>query len=62
MGETRVDLLPLLEDLRDGYPGALEEPILTEIVANALDLGATRVALRPSARSIRYSRRYGGAT
>jgi hypothetical protein len=45
LGETRVDLLHLLEDLRDAYPGALEETILTEIVANALDSGATRIAL-----------------
>jgi hypothetical protein len=40
MGETRVDLLHLLEDLRDAYPGSLEETILTEIMANALDSGA----------------------
>src|SRR6058998_1350074 len=40
MGETRVDLLHLLEDLRDAYPGALEETILTEIVANSLDSAA----------------------
>jgi hypothetical protein len=45
VGETRVDLLHLLEDLRDAYTGALEETILTEIVANALDSGATRVAV-----------------
>ncbi len=45
MGETRVDLLHLLEDLRDAYPGALEETILTEVVANALDSGATAIAL-----------------
>jgi C4-dicarboxylate-specific signal transduction histidine kinase len=45
VGETRVDLLHLLEDLRDAYPGALEETILTEVVANALDSGATRVDL-----------------
>lgn len=44
MGETRVDLLHLLEDLRDAYPGALEETILTEIVANSLDSGANRIA------------------
>jgi len=43
VGETRVDLLHLLEDLRDAYPGALEETILTEIVANSLDSGATRL-------------------
>ena len=41
MGETRVDLQHLLEDLRDAYPGALEETILTEVVANSLDSGAT---------------------
>lgn len=45
MGETRVDLLHLLEDLRDAYPGSLEEVILTEIVANSLDSGATAVVL-----------------
>jgi hypothetical protein len=45
MGETRVDLLHLLEDLRDAYPGAIEETILTEIVANALDSGASEIAL-----------------
>src|SRR5437879_4052227 len=45
MGETRVDLLHLLEDLRDAYPGALEETILTEIVANSLDSGARRIQL-----------------
>jgi len=43
MGETRVDLLHLLEDLRDAYPGATEETILTEIVANSLDSGATTI-------------------
>jgi hypothetical protein len=45
LGETRVDLLHLLEDLRDAYPGSLEETILTEIVANSLDSGADCVAL-----------------
>lgn len=45
MGETRVDLLHLLEDLRDAYPGATEETILTEIVANSLDSGATTIAI-----------------
>ena len=44
MGETRVDLLHLLEDLRDAYPGSIEETILIEIMANALDSGATRIA------------------
>ncbi len=39
MGETRVDLLRLLEDLRDAYPGSLEETILTELVARRWDGG-----------------------
>lgn len=43
MGETRVDLLHLIEDLRDAYPGSIDETILTEITANALDSGTTRV-------------------
>jgi hypothetical protein len=45
VGETRVDLLHLLEDLRDAYAGAVEETILTEIVANSLDSGASRIQL-----------------
>lgn len=45
MGETRVDLLHLLEDLRDAYPGSLEETILTEIVANSLDSRASGVSV-----------------
>lgn len=44
MGQTRVDLLHLLEDLRDAYPGGLEETIVAETVANALDSGAGTVA------------------
>ena len=46
MGETRVDLQHLLEDLRDAYTGTIEETILTEVVANSLDSGATRICLR----------------
>ena len=45
MGETRVDLQHLLEDRRDAYSGALEETILTEIVANALDSGSTHIRI-----------------
>ena len=45
MGETRVDLQHLLEDLRDAYTGSLDETILTEVIANALDSGATRIRL-----------------
>ncbi len=51
MGETRVDLVHLLEDLADAYPGDLEETVLTEIVANALDSGATRIGVTADAES-----------
>jgi hypothetical protein len=43
VGETRVDLQHLLEDLRDAYTGSLEETILTEVIANALDSAASRI-------------------
>jgi hypothetical protein len=49
VGETRVDLQHLLEDLRDAYTGSIEETILTEVVANALDSGATRIRLLTNA-------------
>jgi hypothetical protein len=49
MGETRVDLLHLLEDLRDAYPGSLEETIISEIVANSLDSRAATVAFTADA-------------
>jgi hypothetical protein len=49
VGETRVDLQHLLEDLRDAYSGALEQTILTEVVANALDSGASRIHLTTNA-------------
>ena len=49
MGETRVDLLHLLEDLRDAYTGSVEETVLTEIVANSLDSGATLVTFATDA-------------
>lgn len=45
MGETRVDLFHLLEDLRDAYAGSLEETILSEIIANSLDSGARSIHL-----------------
>lgn len=46
MGETRVDLVHILEDLRDAYPGSIEDTILTEILANSLDSGARTLDLR----------------
>jgi len=45
VGETGVDLQYLLEDFRDAYTGSLEETILTEVVANALDSGAILISL-----------------
>jgi hypothetical protein len=45
LGETRVDLLHLIEDLRDAYPGSAEETILTEIVANSLDSRAATITV-----------------
>src|SRR5882672_6621857 len=45
MGETRVDILHLLEDLGDAYPGAAEETILTEIAANAIDSSAATLTI-----------------
>ena len=41
--ETRVNLKHLLEDMRDSYSAPLEEVILTELMANALDSKATRL-------------------
>jgi hypothetical protein len=54
VGETRVDLQHLLEDLRDAYAWGIEETILTEILANALDAGASRVAIttRPAEKTL----------
>lgn len=43
MGETRVNLKHLLEDIRDSYPYPQEEAIVTELVANALDSGASEI-------------------
>ncbi|MEP6936265.1 MAG: hypothetical protein ABI988_20370 [Nitrospirota bacterium] len=37
MGQPRVDLEHLLEDLRDAYPYSISDLILTEIIANSLD-------------------------
>ena len=44
MGETRVNLKHLLEDIRDSYPFPQEEVIVTELVANALDSGASEIS------------------
>jgi hypothetical protein len=43
MGETRVNLHHLLEDIRDSYPFPQEEVIITELVANSLDSHASDI-------------------
>ncbi len=43
VGETRVNLKRLLEDIRDSYPVPLAEVILTELTANGLDSGASSI-------------------
>ncbi|NOZ95139.1 MAG: hypothetical protein GXP47_10435 [Acidobacteria bacterium] len=45
MGQTRVNLRHLLEDIRDAYPFPIHEAVVTELVANALDSGAGAIAL-----------------
>src|SRR3989304_9939563 len=55
MGETRVDLLHLLEDLRDAYPGRIGGTILAEIVANSLDSGASRILIDADAGQVTLS-------
>ena len=45
MGETRVDLVHLLEDLRDAYVDPIEETILAEAIANSLDSRASRISI-----------------
>ena len=43
--ETRVNLKHLLEDIRDSYASVLEEVILTELIANALDSKAKNIRI-----------------
>lgn len=45
MGETRVDLVHLLQDLRDAYVDPIEETILSEAIANSLDSRASVVSI-----------------
>lgn len=51
MGETRVNLKHLLEDLRDSYHYSLEETILTELIANALDSQASELRFQTDPKS-----------
>ncbi len=43
INETRVNLKHLLEDIRDSYTSPLEEVIIAELIANALDSKASRI-------------------
>ena len=43
MGETRVNLRHLLEDIRDSYPIPQEEIIITELLANSIDSHANNI-------------------
>jgi hypothetical protein len=54
MGETRVNLKHLLEDIRDAYPFPYEEAIITELVANSLDSGASQIGflIDPESRTL----------
>ncbi len=45
MGQTRVNLQHLLEDIRDAYPFPVHEAVITELVANALDSGAGTIRI-----------------
>lgn len=45
MNETRVNLRHLLEDIRDSYSHPVEEVILSELIANALDSGASSIKI-----------------
>ena len=46
MSETRVDLQHLLVDIRDSYSCPPEEAILTELIANALDSGCSKMEIQ----------------
>ena len=46
MHQTRVNLRHLLEDLRDAYPHPIHEAVVTELVANSLDSGASVITIR----------------
>lgn len=47
MPETRINLKRLLEDIKEGYPFSIQEAIITELIANALDSEASTITFRP---------------
>ena len=55
-GPALRDSEPLFEDLRDAYPGSIEETILTEIIANSVDAGASRIDVATSGGGLRLIR------
>jgi len=58
--ETRVNLKHLLEDIRDSYNMPVEEAILTELVANALDSRATKIEFLISPKEAKFTVRDNG--
>ncbi|MDP2909934.1 MAG: ATP-binding protein [bacterium] len=44
MRETKINLKHLLEDIRDSYTISIENIILVELIANALDSGASKIS------------------
>ena len=49
MGETRVNLTHLLEDIRDSYPCPAEDVIILELIANSLDSGTSKIRITTDA-------------
>ncbi|MBI4284408.1 MAG: ATP-binding protein [Chloroflexi bacterium] len=49
--ETRVNLKHLLEDIRDSYPLPLNETIIVELIANALDAQPTGISFMTDSRN-----------
>jgi len=45
VGQTRINLRHLREDIRDAYPFPVHEAVITELVANALDSNAGRIRI-----------------
>lgn len=60
MHETRVNLKHLLEDIRDSYALPTEEAIITELVSNALDSGASRIEFFLDPKNCRFTLRDNG--
>ena len=53
MAETKVNLRHLLENIRDSYQCPIDEAILTELIANALDSSASRIEITANAETLK---------